>query len=196
MTVAASQRADTMRRLALQHLAFEDLGLFAPVLAQAGYEIEYRQAGVTPLSREEWRNADLVVMLGGPIAAYDADLPMARRGDRRPARASAASASDTGSVPGCSIDGQCARCVRAPGCRQGGRLGAHRAERSGQDFVAGHAGRRARYCIDMATPSAFRQALNCLPAQPLRRTRRSVMAATHWRCNSIRRPIRRSSNPG
>lgn len=63
-----------MKCIALQHLAFEDLGLFAPVLADAGYEIEYRQAGVAPLRIDEWRGAELVVVLGGPIAAYDVQI--------------------------------------------------------------------------------------------------------------------------
>jgi GMP synthase (glutamine-hydrolysing) len=60
-----------VRCIALQHLAFEDLGLFAPVLAHAGYRVEYRQAGATPLDIGEWRAADLIVVLGGPLAAYD-----------------------------------------------------------------------------------------------------------------------------
>ena len=63
-----------MRCIALQHLAFEDLGLFAPVLREAGWTIDYRQAGVSPLEPAEWREADLVVVLGGPIAAYDTGL--------------------------------------------------------------------------------------------------------------------------
>lgn len=60
-----------MQCIALQHLAFEDLGRFENVLARAGYAIDYRQAGVSALSADEWRSADLVVVLGGPIAAYD-----------------------------------------------------------------------------------------------------------------------------
>lgn len=60
--------------IALQHLAFEDLGLFAEVLVHAGYEIDYRQAGIAPLAVDEWRGAELVVVLGGPIAAYDTHL--------------------------------------------------------------------------------------------------------------------------
>lgn len=60
-----------MRCIALQHLAFEDLGLFAEPLARAGYRVDYRQAGIAPLGPEEWREAELVVVLGGPIAAYD-----------------------------------------------------------------------------------------------------------------------------
>lgn len=57
--------------IALQHLGFEDLGSFARVLADAGYDIEYRQAGVSPLGIDEWHSAGLVIVLGGPVAAYD-----------------------------------------------------------------------------------------------------------------------------
>ncbi|WP_374317780.1 glutamine amidotransferase [Aquabacterium sp.] len=63
--------------LALQHLSFEDLGTLEPVLRQAGFHIHYRQAGVDDLSTEraakEWAEADLVVVLGGPIGVYEAD---------------------------------------------------------------------------------------------------------------------------
>jgi len=57
--------------IALQHLAFEDLGRFANVLTRAGHAIDYRQAGPSALSADEWCHADLVVVLGGPIGAYD-----------------------------------------------------------------------------------------------------------------------------
>jgi GMP synthase (glutamine-hydrolysing) len=60
-----------MQCLALQHLAFEDLGLFAPRLVARGFEIEYRQAGLKPISAHEWESADLIVVLGGPIGAYE-----------------------------------------------------------------------------------------------------------------------------
>lgn len=59
--------------LALRHVAFEDLGVFAPVLQQAGYRIDYRQAGIDALSAEEVRAADLFVVLGGPIGVYETD---------------------------------------------------------------------------------------------------------------------------
>lgn len=59
--------------LALRHLAFEDLGLLAPLLRERGYaRIEYRDAGVDPLdSADEFEAADLLVVLGGPIGAED-----------------------------------------------------------------------------------------------------------------------------
>jgi GMP synthase (glutamine-hydrolysing) len=63
--------------LALQHVSFEDLGSLAPVLHASGFDIRYRQAGVddlsSPQARAEWRDADLVVVLGGPIGVYEAD---------------------------------------------------------------------------------------------------------------------------
>lgn len=63
--------------LALQHLSFEDLGSLAPVLLSMGFDITYRHAGVDDLesahAQAEWRNADLVVVLGGPIGVYEAD---------------------------------------------------------------------------------------------------------------------------
>ncbi|TDP63775.1 glutamine amidotransferase [Roseateles toxinivorans] len=62
-----------MKCLVIRHLAFEDLGVFAPVLTERGYEIAYRQAGVHPLSQEEWLAADLGVVLGGPIGVYEQD---------------------------------------------------------------------------------------------------------------------------
>lgn len=63
--------------LALQHVSFEDLGSLAPVLRSMGFDIQYRQAGVDELAgaqaQAEWREADLVVVLGGPIGVYETD---------------------------------------------------------------------------------------------------------------------------
>lgn len=63
--------------LALQHVSFEDLGSLAPVLRASGFDIQYRQAGVddlsSPQAQAEWRDADLVVVLGGPIGVYESD---------------------------------------------------------------------------------------------------------------------------
>lgn len=63
--------------LALQHLSFEDLGSIEPVLRTMGFTVQYRQVGVDDLhsaqAQAEWRDADLVVVLGGPIGVYEAD---------------------------------------------------------------------------------------------------------------------------
>lgn len=53
----------------IRHLAFEDLGHFAPVLAESGYRIHYCDVGLDPFDEA----ADLLVVLGGPIGVYEED---------------------------------------------------------------------------------------------------------------------------
>ncbi len=55
--------------LILRHLAFEDLGSFAPVLEDEGYRPVLIEAGIDPLP--DPLGADLVVVLGGPIGVND-----------------------------------------------------------------------------------------------------------------------------
>lgn len=62
-----------MKCIALYHLAFENLGTFAAPLVARGFEITYQHAS-QPLSRVQWAEADLVVVLGGPIGVNDVDL--------------------------------------------------------------------------------------------------------------------------
>ena len=59
--------------LARRHLAFEDLGVFSAPLAARGYEVAYREAGIDSLSPAAWLEPDLVIVLGGPIGAYETD---------------------------------------------------------------------------------------------------------------------------
>lgn len=63
--------------LTLQHVSFEDLGTLEPLVRALGMQIVTRQAGVDDLgsegARQEWLNADLVVVLGGPIGVYEQD---------------------------------------------------------------------------------------------------------------------------
>lgn len=54
----------------IRHLAFEDLGTFAPVLAAAGFDLTVMDAGVDELFEPIVRS-DLVVILGGPIGVYE-----------------------------------------------------------------------------------------------------------------------------
>lgn len=56
----------------LRHLAFEDLGLLEAPLRDRGFRIETLDAGVNARP-ERLRAADLLVVCGGPIAAYDTD---------------------------------------------------------------------------------------------------------------------------
>ncbi|MEJ2118658.1 MAG: glutamine amidotransferase [Alphaproteobacteria bacterium] len=57
----------------IRHLAFEDLGAFEPVLTQAGYSIRYHDIGVDDISALNPHDAGLLVVLGGPIGAYEDD---------------------------------------------------------------------------------------------------------------------------
>jgi GMP synthase (glutamine-hydrolysing) len=66
----------TKTAIVLRHLAFEDLGLLGPLLAARGWRIEILEPAVDPLDPEAFASADLAIVLGGPIGAYDgADYP-------------------------------------------------------------------------------------------------------------------------
>ena len=56
----------------VRHVAFEDLGTFAPVLAAHGFDLCVMDAGVDDLV-EPIVHSDLVVLLGGPIGVYERD---------------------------------------------------------------------------------------------------------------------------
>ncbi|PUA18993.1 glutamine amidotransferase [Glaciimonas sp. PCH181] len=57
--------------LALRHVAFEDLGRLAPILKSNGFNVMYFDVGVDSFSKVSPLDADVVIVLGGPIAAYD-----------------------------------------------------------------------------------------------------------------------------
>jgi GMP synthase (glutamine-hydrolysing) len=57
--------------VALRHLAFEDLGLLAPLLQSMGWRIHYYDLGVDELWKIDLSQVDLLVILGGPIGAED-----------------------------------------------------------------------------------------------------------------------------
>jgi GMP synthase (glutamine-hydrolysing) len=56
---------------AIRHVAFEDLGLLEPLLRDRGATIRYLEAGVDELSGSAVAEADLLVVLGGPIGVYE-----------------------------------------------------------------------------------------------------------------------------
>lgn len=60
--------------LALRHVAFEDAGSWARVLHSEGYEVRYLRAGVDALDAQALSDADLLLVLGGPIGVHDHDL--------------------------------------------------------------------------------------------------------------------------
>ncbi len=55
--------------VAISHVAFEGLDGFAPALSAAGYDISHADA--TQALPETTATADLLVVLGGPIGAYE-----------------------------------------------------------------------------------------------------------------------------
>ena|SRR5579862_212368 len=60
--------------IAIRHVPFEDLDSFAAPLAARGYTISYRDAPVDDLTGLDLAAADLLVVLGGPIGAYEESL--------------------------------------------------------------------------------------------------------------------------
>lgn len=65
--------------LVLRHVAFEHLGVLAPVLAELGYAVRYHEVGAEPFDEAAVAAAELLVVLGGPIGVYDdADYPFLR----------------------------------------------------------------------------------------------------------------------
>ncbi|MGQ2906220.1 MAG: glutamine amidotransferase [Neoaquamicrobium sediminum] len=56
---------------AIRHIGFEDLGSFALPLRAAGYDLEYIDVAERDAAKLDPLAADLLVVLGGPIGAYD-----------------------------------------------------------------------------------------------------------------------------
>jgi GMP synthase (glutamine-hydrolysing) len=57
--------------VAIRHVAFEDVGTLADVLASRDMSLRYVEAGVDDLSQAE--DADLLIVLGGPIGVYEVE---------------------------------------------------------------------------------------------------------------------------
>jgi GMP synthase (glutamine-hydrolysing) len=57
--------------LVLRHVAFEDLGTLAVILAGRDYAPRYVDVGVDSLDAGSIQGADLLVVLGGPIGVYE-----------------------------------------------------------------------------------------------------------------------------
>ncbi|MGH7091306.1 MAG: glutamine amidotransferase [Stellaceae bacterium] len=57
--------------VALRHVAFEDLDGLRAVLEARGYGVSYSEAPSDDLAQPALLDADLLIVLGGPIGAYD-----------------------------------------------------------------------------------------------------------------------------
>ena len=60
--------------IALRHVPFEDLDGIAALFERRGFAVSYRDAVIDDLAAPELDAADLLVVLGGPISAYEDDL--------------------------------------------------------------------------------------------------------------------------
>jgi GMP synthase (glutamine-hydrolysing) len=59
--------------LALRHVAFEHLGTFDAALREQGYATSIVDVGREPFDASRIQNADLLIVLGGPLGVYDGD---------------------------------------------------------------------------------------------------------------------------
>lgn len=59
--------------VAIRHVGFENMGSLTTVLAERGLELSYMEAGVHDLASFDGCEPDLLVVLGGPIGAYEED---------------------------------------------------------------------------------------------------------------------------
>jgi GMP synthase (glutamine-hydrolysing) len=59
--------------LALRHVAFEDVGVWATTLDAAGYDLAYVEVGLRPLPLDRIRACDLLIVLGAPIGVYETE---------------------------------------------------------------------------------------------------------------------------
>lgn len=60
--------------IAIRHLAFEDLGSFALVLEGAGYRVRCHDIGLDEPGDLRELDPDLLIVLGGPIGAYEDEV--------------------------------------------------------------------------------------------------------------------------
>lgn len=72
MRMSGRYRPERRRSVvAIRHVAFEDLGTLARTLDARGWDIAYCEASTDQLSHRSIRDADLVIVLGGPIGVAD-----------------------------------------------------------------------------------------------------------------------------
>jgi GMP synthase (glutamine-hydrolysing) len=57
--------------VAIRHVPFEDLGVLEPLLVSRGHDIHHLNAGVDDVTDRAVEDADLLVVLGGPIGVND-----------------------------------------------------------------------------------------------------------------------------
>ncbi|MDR3359073.1 MAG: glutamine amidotransferase [Bifidobacteriaceae bacterium] len=64
-------KPQSLTALAVRHVAFEDLGALEPILRAGGYQVDFLEAGLAPITPAVALAPDLLVVLGGPIGVYE-----------------------------------------------------------------------------------------------------------------------------
>ena len=59
--------------LAFRHVHFEDLGIIEPLLRERGYRVQHVDLGIEAIDIDRVDDAELLIVLGGPIGVHDAD---------------------------------------------------------------------------------------------------------------------------
>ena len=109
--------------LALRHVAFEDVGVWATTLDAAGYNLAYVEVGLRPLPLDRVQACDLLVVLGAPIGVYETEsLSVPDRRDRSDRATPRRPPADARRLPRRAIDGGGARRARRARATQGDRL--------------------------------------------------------------------------
>ena len=74
-TLNTPREAHLKTAVAIRHLHFEDLGSFAAPIEAAGYDkVRYLDPGIDELRPQDVEAADLLVVLRGPVGAYEGHL--------------------------------------------------------------------------------------------------------------------------
>ncbi len=78
MDEGESAKLKKMNVVVFRHVPFEDAGLIAHIVGTRGFELRYFDLFRHPDAVVDWRAADGLVVMGGPMSAND-DLPFIRR---------------------------------------------------------------------------------------------------------------------
>ncbi len=193
----------TRTAAAIRHVAFEDLGSFAPVLEAAGYTVRYLEAADGLASPAVAEEADLLVVLGGPIGAYEDDAyPFLADELRLLERRLAAGRPLLGICLGAQLIARALGASVYPGAVKEIGWSPVRLTDAGESSCLRHLGRGISVLhwhgdtFDLPAGATRLRAPPGSPRTRLTRTRRSPAATRSWRCSSTWRWSRRGWSAG
>ncbi|WP_242480705.1 glutamine amidotransferase-related protein [Rhodovibrio sodomensis] len=179
--------------LALRHVAFEDLGLLAPLLAERGIAARTLDAGVDDLAAVDPLGNDMLVVLGGPIGATDdAAYPWLADELRLIERRLAAGRPTLGICLGAQLIARAlgAACYPAP-AKEIGWAPVELTE-AGQASCLAPLGEGTSVLHWHGDTFDLPSGVTHLAATEICQNRRSATAITSWRCSSIWRRTART----